>query len=289
MRTEEQVMELVLKVAEQDTRIRAVGLNGSRTNPNVPKDIFQDYDIAYLVTEIDSFINDPNWVDIFGERIIMQTPENMSMFPPELGERFSYLMLFTDGNRIDLTLIPIEEKDEYCKEDKLTIILMDKDNPLPEIPAPTDSDYWVRRPSADFFADCCNEFWWVSTYVAKGLWRKEILYAAEHLNNIIRPMLFKMLEWRVGIETDYSVSIGKSGKYLENYLSKQNWQKLLSTYPIGSYESIWKALFVMCDLFRSTAIFVAGNLDFNYPYEEDQKVNAYLKRVERLTPDGCEI
>ncbi|TQR17941.1 aminoglycoside 6-adenylyltransferase [Psychrobacillus soli] len=285
MRTEQQIMNLVLKVAERDKRIRAVGMNGSRTNPNAQKDIFQDFDIVYLVTEINSFIDDSNWIDIFGERIMMQTPENMSMFPSSLGGRFSYLMLFIDGNRIDLTLIPIEEKDEYCKEDKLTLILMDKDSCLPEIPAPTDIDYWVKRPSADFFADCCNEFWWVSTYVAKGLWRKEILYAVDHLNNFVRPMLFKMLEWKVGIETDYSVSIGKSGKYLENYLSKQNWQKLLSTYPDGSYESIWNSLFVMCDLFRSTAMFVADNLDFNYPYEEDKKVNAYLKHVEGLSQE----
>jgi len=289
MRTEQQIMDLVLTVAEQDKRIRAVGMNGSRTNPNVPKDIFQDFDIVYLVTEMYSFLNDLNWVDIFGERIIMQTPENMSMFPPELGDRFSYLMLFTDGNRIDLTLIPIEEKDEYGKKDKLTIILMDKDNILLEVPPPTDEDYWVKQPSVEFFADCCNEFWWVSTYVAKGLWRKEILYAAEHLNNVVRPMLFKMLEWKVGIETDYSVSIGRSGKYLEKYLPEEEWQEVLSTFPNGSYESIWKALFGMCDLFHSTAIFVADNLDFNYSYEEDKKVNAYLKRVERLSPDGSEI
>lgn len=289
MRTEQQIMDLVLKVAAQDKRIRAVGMNGSRTNPNAPKDIFQDFDIVYLVTDIDSFMKDPTWIDIFGERIIMQTPENTTMFPSELGERFPYLMLFADGNRIDLTLIPIEEKDTYCKEDKLTIILLDKDHSLPEVPPPTDEDYWVKRPTAELFADCCNEFWWVSTYVAKGLWRKEILYAMEHLHNIVRPMLTKMLEWKVGIETNYSVSIGKSGKYLEKYLSESNWQELLATYPNGSYKEVWKALFAMCNLFRSTAIFVANHLEFHYPYEEDKKLTAYLKSVERLKPDAREI
>ncbi|MBM7587447.1 aminoglycoside 6-adenylyltransferase [Bacillus pakistanensis] len=221
MRTEKEMMELVLTYAKNDDRIRAVGLNGSRTNPNVPKDMFQDFDIVYLVTDMDSFIEDPNWVDVFGERIIMQTPENMSMFPPELGERFSYLMLFEDGNRIDLILVPFEEKERYRKEDKLTIILMDKDCCLPDVPPPTDEDYWVTRPSFEFFKDCCNEFWWVTTYVAKGLWRREILYAQEHLNNFVRPMLIKMLEWKVGIETDYSVSVGKCGKYLESTCQKK--------------------------------------------------------------------
>jgi len=289
MRSEKEMVDLVLKIAQQDDRIRAVGMNGSRTNPNAPKDCFQDFDIVYLVTDMESFISDPNWVDVFGERIIMQTPENMSMFPPGLGGRFSYLMLFTDGNRIDLILAPIEEKDIYCQEDRLTVILIDKDNSLPQIPPPSDEDYWVKRPSAEFFADCCNEFWWVTTYVAKGLWRKEILYAQEHLNGPVRGMLMKMIEWQVGIETDFSVSIGKYGKYLDNYLSEEKWNELLSTYATGSYEDAWRALVAMVNLFRDTAKFVSESLDFEYPFEEDQRVTAYLKHVEHLAPNATEI
>ncbi|WP_440897019.1 aminoglycoside 6-adenylyltransferase [Amphibacillus sp. Q70] len=279
MRTEQEMFDLILEVAKQDKRVRAVVMNGSRTNPNVPKDMFQDFDIVYLVTEMESFIDQPDWIDTFGERLIMQTPENMSLFPPELGGRFSYLMLFNDGNRIDLMLVPIEEKNDYCQEDKLTVILLDKDNVLPVLPLPTDVDYWVKRPTVEHFADCCNEFWWVSTYVAKGLWRKEILYAQDHLNQNVRPMLLKMLEWQVGIETDFSVSIGKSSKYLEKFLSKENWERLLSTYGDGSYQSIWRALFVMGDLFRDTASFVADKMGFEYSIDEDQRVTTYLKQI----------
>lgn len=289
MRTEQEMIKLILKIAEKDERIRAVGMNGSRTNPNVPKDMFQDFDIVYLVTEMDSFLRNHNWIEVFGERIIMQTPETMSMFSPTLGSRFSYLMQFTDGNRIDLTLIPLNEKDKYCIEDKLTIILMDKDNCLRAIPSPTDEDYWVKRPSAEFYADCCNEFWWVSTYVAKGLWRKEILYAQEHLNNYVRPMLIKMLEWQVGIQTDFSISIGKCGKYLERFLSEKSWKELLSTFSDGSYENVWRALFTMANLFRSTAKDVADSLNYEYPYEQDKYVTEYLKHIEGLSPNANEI
>jgi len=286
MRTSIEIIELVLSYAVNDARIRAVGLNGSRTNPNAPKDLFQDFDIVYVVTEMNSFIEDQHWIDVFGERIIMQTPGNMSMFSSDFGERFSYLMLFTDGNRIDLTLVSNVEKDTYYKEDKLTVILLDKDNSLPELLPPTDEDYWVKRPSAEFFSDCCNEFWWVSTYVAKGLWRREILYAGEHLNNIMRPMLLKMLEWKVGIENSYSVSIGKYGKYLKKYLSENDWQELLSTYANGSCKDMWRVLFAILVLFRSTAIFVADGLGYEYSREEDDKVTAYLEHIKQLSPNA---
>jgi len=40
MRTEKEMMELIMRTAKEDARIRAVYMNGSRINPNAPKDIF---------------------------------------------------------------------------------------------------------------------------------------------------------------------------------------------------------------------------------------------------------
>lgn len=284
MRSEQEMMNMILDYASKDERVRAVGMNGSRTNPNVPKDRFQDYDIVFMVTDMNSFIADKHWMDCFGSRIIMQTPEDMDLFPPELDGNFSYLMLFADGNRIDLTLCPIEKREKWNNGDKLSIVLLDKDQVLPNLPAPTDQDYWVKRPSAAFYADCCNEFWWVSTYVAKGLWRQEITYAMDHLNMNVRPMLIKMLEWKVGTDTNFSLSTGKNGKYLEKHLPKQDWLALMSTYPEGTYEGVWGALFVTLDLFRSTAKEVAERLNYEYPLDDDRNVTAYLMRVQQLEP-----
>lgn len=289
MRSEHEMIGMILGMAEKDERVRAVTLEGSRTNPNVPKDLFRDYDISFHVTDMESYIAQPDWVDAFGERIMMQMPEAMAMFPPDLGNRFSYLMLFKDGNRIDMTLIPIEEKDDYVKEDKLMQVLLDKDGLFPDVPPSTDIDYWVKRPSAAFYADCCNEFWWVATYVAKGLWRKEILYAQDHLNNLVRPMLVKMLEWQAGIRTNFSLSIGKNGKFLDRYIPEKSWQKLMATYPAGTYDSVWEAMFTMGELFRETAEAVASELGFVYPLEEDQAVTAYLQQVRQLDSEAVSM
>ena len=289
MRSEQEMLNLILGVARRDGRVRVMAMNGSRTNPNVQKDMFQDYDIVYLVTEMESFLKDKSWMDVFGERMIMQMPDKMEMSPSEpLRKRFAYLMQCMDGNRIDLTLVPLGQLEAYSKEDKLTVVLLDKDNCMPEVPAPTDEDYWVKQPSAKLFADCCNEFWWVSPYVVKGLWRKEILYAKQHLN-IVRAMLLRMLEWQVGIETAFSVSIGKSGKYLEEYLAKESWLALLSTYADGSYEATWQALFVACDLFRQTAMLVAAHFGYDYPEGDDRRVSTYLGRIHELPAGAMEL
>ena len=62
MRSEKEMMDLVLSLAEQDERIRIVTLEGSRANINIPKDEFQDYDITYFVSDIEPFISNDDWL-----------------------------------------------------------------------------------------------------------------------------------------------------------------------------------------------------------------------------------
>ena len=67
MRSESDMLTTILNVARNDERIRAVYMNGSRTNPNVEKDIYQDFDIVFVVTETSSFVEDESWMEHFGE------------------------------------------------------------------------------------------------------------------------------------------------------------------------------------------------------------------------------
>ena len=275
MRSEKEMYELILSVAEKDERVRIVGMNGSRTNPNVPKDDFQDYDIVYVVTDMQSFLDHPSWIDIFGQRVILQMPEAMDLYPPELGNWFSYLMLFEDETRIDLILVPIEELNKYLQNDKLIKILLDKDHRVPVLPPSTDKDYWVQRPTAAYFDDCCNEFWWLSTYVVKGLCRDELPYAIDHLTNM-RNQLYTMLSWQVGIEIDFSASMGKNYKYIKNYLSINVWKDVMKTYRNDTKGNIWSSFWKCCELFRNASTGVALQMEFKYP-EYDEKVTRYLE------------
>ena len=65
MRTEQEMYSLILDFAQSDQRIRLVGMEGSRTNIHIPRDSFQDYDISFLVTDMDSFRRDDGWLDAF--------------------------------------------------------------------------------------------------------------------------------------------------------------------------------------------------------------------------------
>src|SRR5262245_31659139 len=140
LRSAQEMLELIVTTAAGDDRVRAVIMNGSRANPNARQDIFQDFDVVYLVTEVDSFKRDQHWINRFGELMILQMPEAMGDPPPMNDGRFTYLMVFTDGNRIDLTLFPIARL-RQLKRDSLSVLLLDKDDVVEPFPTANESDY----------------------------------------------------------------------------------------------------------------------------------------------------
>ncbi|MGE7846987.1 aminoglycoside 6-adenylyltransferase [Bacillus cereus] len=289
MRTEKEMLDLIINTAIEDERIRAVIMNGSRVNPNVKRDCFQDYDIMYVVNDIQSFTSNHNWVHRFGEIMIVQMPEEMSLVQPDEDGKFPYLMQFMDGNRIDLTLVPVELIKKFVGQDSLSKLLLDKDNCLEEFPPASEKDYLVKKPTEKEFLDCCNEFWWCSTNAAKGLWREELSYAKGMLEGPVRDMFIVMLEWHIGMKTDSTVNTGKFGKHFEQYIEEDMWEQFKRTFSNAEYENIWESFFVMGDLFREVANEIANTYEYQYPQDEDDKVTNYLKHVKALPKDSTSI
>lgn len=284
MRTEQEMMGLLIDFAQKDERIVAAVLEGSRSNVTIKRDDYQDYDVSYFVTDMDSFKADDEWLDVFGKRLMMQKPEDMELFPPELGNWFSYLMLFQDGTKIDLTLIPVEESELYWKEsDGLAKVILDKRNPEVPAPEPSDRRYWISKPTARAFDDCCNEFWMVSTYVAKGLARREVLFAIDHLHEIARPNLLRMMSWQVGATRGFTFSVGKNYKFLDRYLPAADWQSLLDTYQMHSISDMWHSLLSCQELFRVYSRAVSENLGYPYP-DYDEAISGYIEEIRRENP-----
>jgi aminoglycoside 6-adenylyltransferase len=288
MRSEREMMELIVDTARNDERVRAVIMNGSRTNPNAPRDPFQDFDIVYLVTDVAPFKDNYDWIKRFGEIMILQVPEEMQDPPPSNDGGFAYLMQFADGNRIDLGIYPLAKLNQL-ERDSLSLLLLDKDGIVESLAPASESDYLPRPPTTKAFSDCCNEFWWVCPYVAKGLWREEITYAKYMLDQFVREQLMKMLTWHIGLKTQFLRNLGKYGKYFKQYLEPELWDMLLETYSDASYSNTWEALHTMCDLFRIMALPVAEHFGFAYPHGDDERVRAHLNHVRILPRDSKEI
>ena len=264
MRTEEEMFQLIMDVAKQEEHIRAVGMVGSRTNMKAPKDSFQDFDIVYIVEPCAEFFETATWIAKFGQPLIMRRPKEMTLFPTEPKTRETFLMLFEDGQRIDLTLCPLAEKDNWHEGDSLAIILLDKDENLPPLPVASDKNYTVTVPNQHQFNDCCNEFWWVSTYVVKGLCRNELFYAVTHLYEYCQQELLRLLSWQAAWQEPEPISVGKQFKYLKNYVTPDTMDQLASLLDFSSKEACWNSLIKTQAFFDVVAQDFAKMAQFTY-------------------------
>ena len=169
MRTDQEILGLILETAKK-LQVDAVALSGSRTDTKAPKDEFQDYDVVYVVDDLDNLTSDLAWLDQFGTRIIEQ--HNI------LGNRRLYIMLFEDGNRIDLILCPKDHIQEWVESEADFTVLEDpKGLFVPHSPSP--ERFWTSPASETDFEKSYNEFWWVSAYVVKWIYRKQVIYATD--------------------------------------------------------------------------------------------------------------
>ena len=269
MRTETEMLDVILKTAKT-LQVKAVARSGSRSCPKAPKDEFQDYDVVYIVDDFDNLTSDLSWLNQFGKRIIEQEVS--------LGNRRLYLMLFEDGNRIDLTLCPKEHIQEWVDSETGFIVLVDEKG-LFESYSPSPERYWITPATETDFKNSCNEFWWVSSYVVKGICRYQVIYATDHLYGICQQELLKVLAWQVASDKG-TVDIGKNYKYLFNYLPAEKEKEFLSLLDFSNIEKLTQSLFATMELFHQEAQSLAQKMGFDYEEEVAEKMIQYAK--ERL-------
>ena len=266
MRTDQEMLELILGTAKK-LQVDAVALSGSRAEGHAPKDEFQDYDVVYVVDDLDTLTRDLAWLDQFGTRIIEQ--HNI------LGNRRLYLMLFEDGNRIDLTLCPKDHIQEWVESEADFTVLEDPKG-LFESYSPSPQRFWTSPASETDFKKACNEFWWVSAYVVKGICRNQLIYATDHLYGICQQEFLKILAWQVARNRGL-VDIGKNYKYLFNYLPIDKEKEFSALLDFSSLDKITQSLFATMQLFHQEAQSLAQKMDFKYEKEVAEKMMRYAE------------
>ena len=266
MRTEPEMLNLIFQTAKT-LQVEAVALSGSRTDTKAPKDEFQDYDVVYIVDDLDNLTSDLSWLDPFGKRIIEQ--HNI------LGHRRLYLMLFEDGNRIDLTLCPKEYIQEWVDSEADYTVLKDEKD-LFDSYTTSPQRYWMNPASPIDFEKACNEFWWVSAYVVKGICRNQLIYATDHLYGICQQELLKLLAWQVASDRG-TVDIGKNYKYLFQYLPTEKEKEFSALLDFSSIEKITQSLFATMQFFHQEAQSLAQKMGFDYDKEVAKKMIKYTE------------
>jgi aminoglycoside 6-adenylyltransferase len=280
------VLELLLAWAEAEPAVRAMILTSTRARPDSVADLLSDYDVIVVVDDVPAFVVREVWLQARPGALARWGDES-----ERLGERTVFRgVVYSDGVKIDWSLWPatLLELVAAAPElpDQLDVgyrVLLDKDGRTAGWPPATYRAHIPHPPTADEYHAIVEEFWWSATYVAKSLWRGEVVHAKFALDTDAKlGALRPMLEWLIELGRDWDWKPGAYGRGLERALPVDLRAQLEATYVGAGIDANWEALFRTAALFRRVAREVADALGFEYPQDVDDGVTAHLERVRAL-------
>ena len=286
---QQNVIEQLVQWGEQETLVRAVILTSSRAIPHGHTDMFSDYDVILALTDVQPFFRDRAWLELFGSVLAVYRD---TLIADRGFQRSAYVTQYEDGLKIDFSLWPVELLKQIVAEPRLPNefdagyrVLLDKDNLTDGLQSPTYRGYIPAPPTETEYRAKIESFFLDTGYVAKFLWRDDLVAAKYILDNSLKlDHLLPMFEWHIEIEHEWSLKPGPYGRGLKQWLRKDLWTELEQTYTGADVESNWTALFASIDLMRRVASEVGEALGYRYPDELEQRTRNYLQRVKALEP-----
>lgn len=287
----EAVIAKITQWAAAQERIRAVLLTSTRAVPNAHVDILSDYDVILIMRDIQPFVADRTWINDFGDVLVVYwDPVHPN---PTFGiEQCGNVTQYADGLKIDFTLWPVALFETIVATPKLPAeldagyqVLLDKDGLTATLQPPSFRGYIPAPPTCSDYETWINDFLTDAPYVAKCLWRNELMPAKWCLDYDMKHVyLRQMLEWWVGDNSNWTVAIGSLGKGLKRHLPPALWADVEACYASADLADNWVALDKTLALFRQVAIEVGSALGYTYPHELHERVVAYTNQIKQLPP-----
>jgi aminoglycoside 6-adenylyltransferase len=281
------VIDRLTRWGESQASVRAMVLTSSRAVAGGPVDILSDYDVVLAVTDVRPYYDDRAWLAAFGAVLVLYRDPLATLFGlPKTG----FVTQYESGLKIDFGIWSVEILRQVATDPGLRDefdagyrILLDKDNLTDGLPAPTYHAYIPPPPTEDEYLTVVELFFHEATYVAKHLWRGDLMAAKYNLDHAMKQEnLRPMLEWQVEIDHNWSVKPGPYGRRLRTWLAPALWAEIEGTYAGGDLDANWDAMFRTIDLFRKVAIAVGDSLGYAYPLALDDRAVTYLREVQAL-------
>jgi len=283
---ETDVLNRLAQWANDQPLVRAMLLESSRANERAPIDLLSDYDVLLIVSDTRPFSQHETWLQDFG-KILVTFRDRGQMYGHKT---FNRLVLYEDGTKIDYIVWPTALLQRILEDSQVPElldhgykVLVDKDQLTQGLKPPTYTAFIPKKPAEKEYLSLMEEFWWETIYVAKNLWRDELMHVKYNLDFVMKyELLRRLLEWKIEIGYNWSWKPGLLGRGLKKHLDSKTWDEFASTYVGADIDENWDALFKTTALFRRVAIEVGNALGYRYPSELDERVTDYLQSIRNL-------
>jgi len=285
MRTEREIIDRVLALAEDDDGVRAV----IRTDLLPVRAYLHSCNFIFVVNDIDRYDGDVFRYSL-GERILLFRADRR--YPELFPGAKAHLMVFGDGATIviqamgrDAFLERVnadhEQRDVWIGETFQK--LLDKDGLLTmEDRLEEGQALCSEIPTEAAFTGACDEFWWVMKTFAEYTLRRELPAAMYYLNVSVRDLMNRMLRWHIVLRAGQPVDMGILDSHLEQLLDKDLFRLYQATYPDAQYPRIWEAFGAAARLWHEAGSRVAKQCGFEYPRETEENMLAFIRNLGNL-------
>ena len=152
------------------------------------------------------FSREEGWLRDFGKVLVLFRDQGQVYGLRTLAR----LVLYEEGIRIDYSVWPVALLHRMGEKPRLVgqldvgyLVLVDKDHLTQGLTPPTYTAHIPARPTNKEFQSLVEEFWWETTYVAKNLWRDELLPAKSALDFSLKLQGLRRVAIEVGEALGY--------------------------------------------------------------------------------------
>ena len=177
------IIPTLIQWATARNPIRAMLLTSTRAIPDAPIDALSDYDVILIVQDLHPFVADRMWLNDFGDVLVVYW-DPIHPDPVFEIERCGNVTQYADGLKIDFTLWPIALFQQIVAAPVLPAeldagyrVLLDKDHLTATMRPPTGAAYVPTPPTLTTYQTLISDFLSDAPYVAKCLWRDDLLPA----------------------------------------------------------------------------------------------------------------
>ncbi len=281
------MIEQLIDWATDQPLVRAMILTSTRAVPNAALDRFSDYDVILALQDVQPFFAERDWLAAFGRVLVLYRDP---LLTDHGYEKSAYVVQYEDGLKIDFTLWPVGLLQRVVAEPHLPPefdagyqVLLDKDDLTVGLQPPSYQAYIPQPPTVQAYLEAIEVCLLEAIYVAKLLWRDDLMAAKEILDHMMKQEhLLPLLEWHGEIEHGWSIKPGPYGRRLKQWIRPDLWAAVERTYAGADVEENWVALFNSIDLLHKVASEVGEHLGYAYPAEMEQRTRAYLHKMKAL-------
>lgn len=285
IKSQEQIINMIVNWAVQTANIRAVILAGEHGNHQINSNPLATYHFQCIVNELNTMIWQEEWLQTFGEPLT--TLQHIRHHSVTGAVACTQNVLYTDGIEIEFQIYPVSEwENQIDNESSSTTIpgyqvLLDKDHRIQDsIVVPEQQSVRLNKPVRHEYEQIQHEFWWYCMQTAKSLLQQQMLLAKYQLDHILRiRYLEKMLDWYAGSQHQWDIMYHHDRVGYRQQLEPELAQALVQTYAGNHVEENWNSLLHMIHLFRTLSVYVAEVTGYTYDHEQDQRMITYLHQL----------